>query len=424
MTGIATFTQLDNIWHPTPGANFDEAAILNTVAAANFQVVQTITDADGDVDTAADSTSARACSPSQDDGPAASPDTDTVSGQGGTATGNVITDLAAGDAGDSDTGADDVGEDTPGRVSFIDNANDGAAGVAFPPAAPGVDIAGQFGTLHISASGDYTYTRSGGLGGGQSETFNYTLIDADGDTVVSTLTIQIADTCRSATTSSAIVDDDGLSGGIANGPNDDNANAGETPPGNPSEAIFNGTLGGTPGDGPTTFLFLAGLNGTTASVGTETVTYSLSNAVTGGFSTLTATVTGGARNGTALFTVNITNPANGDYTVTLLDNVMHPTQDGVVGSDNTENNVSVIINYQMRDADGDNSAAAGQLTVNFDDDTPDAQLNGPRRWTRSCSTRLVRPARTRPAALPRRARFGDRQFRGQFRHRPGHPVRS
>jgi hypothetical protein len=106
------------------------------------------------------------------------------------------------------------------------------------------------------------------------------------------------------------------------------------------------------------------------------VTYSLSNPVTGGFNTLTATVTGGARNGTVLFTVNITNPANGDYTVTLLDNVMHPTQDGVIGSDDTENNVSVVINYQMRDADGDNSAAAGQLTINFDDDTPDAQLNG------------------------------------------------
>jgi len=192
-TGIATFTQLDNIWNPTPGANYDEAAILNTALASNFQVVQTVKDADGDTDTAAVNIG-QGVFQMQDDGPVANPDTDTVAGNGGTATGNVITDAAAGDSGDSDTGADDIGEDTPGRVSFIDNANDGAAGVAVPTGGAGVDIAGQFGTLHIAANGDYTYTRSGGLGGGQSETFNYTLIDADGDTVVSTLTIQIADT--------------------------------------------------------------------------------------------------------------------------------------------------------------------------------------------------------------------------------------
>src|SRR5207342_2228606 len=51
-TGVVTFSQLNPIWHPTPGASFDEAAALNTAAAANVQVQQTITDGDGDTDAA------------------------------------------------------------------------------------------------------------------------------------------------------------------------------------------------------------------------------------------------------------------------------------------------------------------------------------------------------------------------------------
>jgi T1SS-143 domain-containing protein len=51
-TGVVTFTQLNPIWHPTPGTSYDEAAALNTASAANVQVQQTLTDADGDTDTA------------------------------------------------------------------------------------------------------------------------------------------------------------------------------------------------------------------------------------------------------------------------------------------------------------------------------------------------------------------------------------
>ncbi|TKV83638.1 hypothetical protein FDV58_00040 [Bradyrhizobium elkanii] len=46
-TGIVTFTQLNNIWHSDP-ANPDDAATLTLSAANLLQVVQTITDADGD----------------------------------------------------------------------------------------------------------------------------------------------------------------------------------------------------------------------------------------------------------------------------------------------------------------------------------------------------------------------------------------
>ncbi|WP_051448209.1 beta strand repeat-containing protein, partial [Bradyrhizobium elkanii] len=46
-TGIVTFTQLNNIWHSDP-TNPDDAATLTLSAANLLQVVQTITDADGD----------------------------------------------------------------------------------------------------------------------------------------------------------------------------------------------------------------------------------------------------------------------------------------------------------------------------------------------------------------------------------------
>jgi len=51
-TGMMTFTQLANIWHPTAGTTYDEAATLATAAAGDIQVRQTVTDADGDSDTA------------------------------------------------------------------------------------------------------------------------------------------------------------------------------------------------------------------------------------------------------------------------------------------------------------------------------------------------------------------------------------
>ncbi|MGY4223001.1 hypothetical protein ACVMIH_000362 [Bradyrhizobium sp. USDA 4503] len=46
-TGIVTFTQVNNIWHSDP-TNPDDAATLTLSAANLLQVVQTITDADGD----------------------------------------------------------------------------------------------------------------------------------------------------------------------------------------------------------------------------------------------------------------------------------------------------------------------------------------------------------------------------------------
>ena len=190
-----------------------------------------------------------------------------------------------------------------------------------------------------------------------------TVTDGDGDTATATVSFQVTDAnTPTAGTASAAVDDDGLIGPPAGNPastaGDLNANlAGDT---NASEAVFSGVLGGSVGSdgaGANGFSFAPSLNGATATVGLETVTYGVAGNL------LTATVNAGARIGTQLFTVEITNAATGAYTVTLKDNVLH------AGGPNDEaTDASVTLGYVITDADG--SSAAGTLTVTFDDDAP------------------------------------------------------
>jgi VCBS repeat-containing protein len=54
-TGVVTFTELHNIWNPVAGstaAALDDLALLHTALASDIQVVQTVTDFDGDTSTA------------------------------------------------------------------------------------------------------------------------------------------------------------------------------------------------------------------------------------------------------------------------------------------------------------------------------------------------------------------------------------
>ena len=64
--------------------------------------------------------------------------------------------------------------------------------------------------------------------------------------------------------------------------------------------------------------------------------------------------------------MQITDPATGAYTVTLLDNVLH------AGGPNDENatDPTPALTYSITDADG--STATGTLTITFDDDAPTA----------------------------------------------------
>ncbi len=141
-------------------------------------------------------------------------------------------------------------------------------------------IQGDFGKLTLNSNGSYTYTRDAGSPGGGEDVFTYTLADADGDMVTATLTIAIADAIPVAGTDIATVDDDGLLGSpdgvLEVGVGDIDANVGETPATNVSEAIYNGTLNASGGDAPLTFVLV--LPAANATVGQETVSYSLNPA--------------------------------------------------------------------------------------------------------------------------------------------------
>ncbi|WP_230207064.1 DUF5801 repeats-in-toxin domain-containing protein [Novosphingobium sp. Gsoil 351] len=354
--GKVTLTQNVALEHNQDG---NTAADYNDALSLAGLVNATITLKDFDGDTAFASQAIGGNVTFLDDGVDAKNDSDSIAaGVGGSAAGNVLTGAGTneGVANIDYRGADG---------SFLTSVT-GSAGAIAIAAAGSTLVQGAFGVLTIAADGTYSYARTPGAGGGSNDVFTYTLTDNDGDFDTATLTIQIGDLLPVATTASAAVDDEGLSGGItgilANGDIDANAGDGDLT----SEAVFKGTLGGTLGDGVNTFLFGATLNATTQAMGQETVTYSVS----ADGSMLTATITASpdaTRLTTTLFTVKITDQTTGAYTVTLVDNVLHANANG-------ENDVDITVPYQLRDADLDLSTA-GVLSIKFDDDTPTADIN-------------------------------------------------
>ncbi|MBU1788964.1 MAG: type I secretion C-terminal target domain-containing protein, partial [Alphaproteobacteria bacterium] len=216
------------------------------------------------------------------------------------------------------------------------------------------------GTYTFKADGDWTFDPV--VNPSSSDTtanFTYTITDGDGDpsSALQVVNVLNANNVPSAGTVAATVDDDALHGGNPGGTGD--LVVAPDPDGN--EATFSGTLTGSGGDGALTFTF-ANLHNTSATIGQENVTYSWS----AGTNTLYAIITGGTRDGQALFSVKLA-PSTGIYDLTLLKPVMHPAGG---------NETSIIANlaYQVSDSDGDTSAgdtATGQLQITFNDDTPD-----------------------------------------------------
>lgn len=183
------------------------------------------------------------------------------------------------------------------------------------------------------------------------------ITDADGDTATDSENLDISgafgfdDDVPTVDVNALVqLDDEGLEDGIPGGL-DDVAD----------EAItFSGTLAHAYGaDGPGNINF-ASMDGQTGMVGIEEVTYAWDEEA----STLTATGPRGE-----LFTVEITDPAAGAYTVTLLDNVLHDFEN----EESEENNASVELTYTVTDGDGD--AVNGSLNLDFDDDMPKAVQN-------------------------------------------------
>ncbi|MHA6317985.1 DUF5801 repeats-in-toxin domain-containing protein [Altererythrobacter sp. CAU 1778] len=213
------------------------------------------------------------------------------------------------------------------------------------------------------ATGMFTYTPApnAGSGGNLSDSFEYTIIDGDGDASTATVTVTLQpDSEPQGGQVTATLDDDGLANGNPASPadlSDLDANAGDDPA-DVSEASFTGTVSFDLGnDGPGTVAFDPALNGATATIGRETVTYSVSG------NKLTATGPRGE-----LFTVTITNPVTGDYVVTLLDNVFH------AGGPNQEaTDALATLGFVVTDSEGD--AGTASLSIVFDDDAPTAYDN-------------------------------------------------
>ncbi|WP_404463413.1 Ig-like domain-containing protein [Vreelandella aquamarina] len=190
------------------------------------------------------------------------------------------------------------------------------------------------------------------------ESFDYTITDGEGGSDSATLTVDstsnLADYEIPLTlddSQAALVDEDGLENGIAGGPGDREGQGDD-------ESTFTGKIGVAGAES----LNFAGMDGQTATVGQEQVKYSWANGV------LTATISDSPvedREDEALFKVELDDAGN--YTVTLLENVLHDTLDGKEG-DNTENDASVVLDYSAKNAYGD--IQSGELTIDFNDDTP------------------------------------------------------
>lgn len=158
----------------------------NVVAAVSTQpIIVTVTDQDGD------SASASFEIDILDDRPTAANDGDmVVAGSGQNADGNVLTGFGGSDTNNNDGVADVKGADGAiiTRISF--GGAEGDLGGA---------TAGAYGTLKLNADGSYQYTLNDthpdivGLSGTEirTETFEYTLTDADGDESQAILTITI-----------------------------------------------------------------------------------------------------------------------------------------------------------------------------------------------------------------------------------------
>lgn len=256
--------------------------------------------------------------------------------------------------------ADDSATQTTENLSFtidaLDNDVLGADGVAT------IDTTQVFVSTQATqgvvtynpATGLFTYTPNPGAGSSSTtDSFSYTIVDNDGDVSTATVTITLQpDSTPVASPVIAAVDDDGLPLGNAFNADDIDADIGDLNAGEvgDTEAIFVGQLSGNFGnDGPGTYSFASG----PAMLGTEPVTLTWDSDT----STLTATSARGP-----VFTI-VVDQMTGQYTLTLLQNVLHS------GGDNGEVAEALALTYFAIDSEGDVSPGS-TLTVTFGDDAP------------------------------------------------------
>ncbi|WP_338833505.1 DUF5801 repeats-in-toxin domain-containing protein [Bradyrhizobium septentrionale] len=183
-TGIVTFTQVNNIWHADP-TNPDDAATLTLSAANLLQVVQTITDADGDHVTTPLNLGTGVFT-IQDSGPTAG----TVTGPTDTLvldeTRPVGTDTAGGT---TPTGLASVTADFSNNFTGGSYGSDGPGNTAYTLKLTGANVASG---LYALDATDKTTADGDGIGQGAQIVLNQsgnTIIGSVGATVYFTITI-------------------------------------------------------------------------------------------------------------------------------------------------------------------------------------------------------------------------------------------
>jgi large repetitive protein len=185
--GMVTFDQSRAILH-TPDAGPDQTRYLLGTNLVTLTAIVT----DGDGDTARSTADITGHFAIADDAPLAVNDADNVARDGQTfADGNVLTSIGGTDDNGTDGSPDNPGADGGLRVSAL--AYGATTGTV------GSSLAGEFGSLIISADGNYRYALDladpsvTALNAHQTltDTFSYTVSDADGDTSTATITITI-----------------------------------------------------------------------------------------------------------------------------------------------------------------------------------------------------------------------------------------
>ncbi|WP_219906536.1 Ig-like domain-containing protein [Halomonas sp. SYSU XM8] len=278
--------------------------------------------------------------------------------------------------GDSASGSIDITVDDDTPVANADSAttdNDGTVtvdvlgndqfGADGQGALTGATVQGgaTVGTVAVNPDGSLTFTPNPGFVG--NATIDYTATDGDGSTVGGSLNVAVADGGTGPTTPdsdgdptttnpTAVVDEDGLPGGIAGGVGDV---AGEN-------TVASGTLGYSFGtDGPAAngaFTWrLAGLPSDLETADGRAITFTLGNAG----STIVGFASDGSGGTEQVITITLTDQASGTYQVTLHQPLEHSPGNG-------ENDLGFFAGYTITDADG--SQANGFLSVVVDDDTP------------------------------------------------------
>jgi len=244
--------------------------------------------------------------------------------------------------------------DTPVTIDVFDDVDFGADG---PGELTDATVQGgpSVGTVTTSPDGTLTFVPAPDFDG--EATIDYTVTDGDGDTVVGNLTVNVeggsngvpttpeTDGDPNTTPARAIVDEDGLPGGIAGGVRDV---AGEN-------IVTEGSLGYDFGeDGQGSFTWTTDGLPTLTSQGSP-VDWSLSG---NGRSLI-----GFDANGERVISVQLTDVASGTYKVVLAKPLDHSNPE-------VEDDINFNVGYVITDSDGD--SAAGNLRVLVDDDQPQA----------------------------------------------------